>query len=128
MLLYAATGAQAPFGNSFSAAPICARWGPILRKNELVLAAMSLDMFAVLFGGAITLLPIYAVEILHTDARGLGWLRAAPSLGAVTMALLQTHTLRVHKAGAVLLWSVAALEWPRYSLGSLNRFGCRSRC
>jgi MFS family permease len=79
-----------------------------VRKNELVLAAMSLDMFAVLFGGAITLLPIYAVEILHTDARGLGWLRAAPSLGAVTMALLQTHTLRVHKAGAVLLWSVAA--------------------
>ena len=73
-----------------------------------MLAAMSLDMFAVLFGGAITLLPIYAVEILHTDARGLGWLRAAPSLGAVTMALLQTHTLRVHKAGAVLLWSVAA--------------------
>lgn len=79
-----------------------------VRKNELVLAAMSLDMFAVLFGGAVTLLPIYAVEILHTDARGLGWLRAAPSLGAVTMALLQTHTLRVHKAGAVLLWSVAA--------------------
>jgi MFS family permease len=79
-----------------------------VRKNELVLAAMSLDMFAVLFGGAITLLPIYAAEILHTDARGLGWLRAAPSLGAVTMALLQTHTLRVHKAGAVLLWSVAA--------------------
>lgn len=79
-----------------------------VRKNELVLSAMSLDMFAVLFGGATTLLPIYAVEILHTDARGLGWLRAAPSVGAVTMALLQTHTMRVHRAGATLLWSIAA--------------------
>ena len=77
-------------------------------RNKLVLSAMSLDLFAVLFGGAITLLPIYAVEILHTDARGLGWLRAAPSLGAVSMALLFAHAFRIRRAGAALLWSVVA--------------------
>jgi MFS family permease len=75
--------------------------------DKLILSAMSLDLFSVLFGGATALLPIYAVEILHTGARGLGWLRAAPSIGAVTMALLQTHFLRIHHAGRALLWSVA---------------------
>ena len=75
--------------------------------DKLILSAMSLDLFSVLFGGATALLPIYAVEILHTGARGLGWLRAAPSIGAVVMALTQTHFLRVQHAGRVLLWSVA---------------------
>ena len=46
-------------------------------RQKLILSAISLDMFAVLFGGATALLPIYAVEVLHTDSRGLGWLRAA---------------------------------------------------
>ncbi len=94
-----------------------------VRKNELVLAAMSLDMFAVLFGGAMTLLPIFAVEILHTDAKGLGWLRAAPSIGAVTMALLQTHTIRVHRAGATLLWSIAAYGVATILFGVSRWFG-----
>ncbi len=76
-------------------------------RDKLILSAMSLDLFSVLFGGATALLPIYAVEILHTGARGLGWLRAAPSIGAVAMALTQTHFLRVHHAGRALLWSVA---------------------
>ncbi|MEO8125810.1 MAG: MFS transporter [Bryobacteraceae bacterium] len=74
--------------------------------DKLILSAMSLDLFSVLFGGATALLPIYAVEILHTGARGLGWLRAAPSIGAVVMALTQTHFLRVRLAGRALLWSV----------------------
>src|SRR5262249_42282923 len=63
--------------------------------------------FAVLFGGATTLLPIFAVEILHTDARGLGWLRAAPSVGALSMALLTAHRIQFRNAGRVLLWAVA---------------------
>jgi hypothetical protein len=75
--------------------------------DKLILSTMSLDLFSVLFGGATALLPIYAVEILHTGASGLGWLRAAPSIGAVTMALVQTHFLKVHHAGRALLWSVA---------------------
>jgi hypothetical protein len=76
-------------------------------KDKLILPAISLDLFAVLFGGATALLPIFAVEILHTDARGLGWLRAAPSIGAISMAFLLSHSPRAKHAGWTLLWSVA---------------------
>lgn len=75
--------------------------------NKLILSAISLDLFAVLFGGATALLPIYAVDILHAGARALGWLRAAPSIGAVLMALVLAHTGRVQRAGRTLLWCVA---------------------
>ncbi len=75
-------------------------------KDKLILPAISLDLFAVLFGGATALLPIYAVEILHTGARGLGWLRAAPSIGAVSMAILLSHSPKAKHAGRILLWSV----------------------
>jgi MFS family permease len=78
-----------------------------VRKNKLILSAISLDLFAVLFGGATALLPIYAVDILHAGASGLGWLRAAPSVGSVTMALVLAHSPRIHRAGIVLLWAVA---------------------
>jgi len=78
-----------------------------VRHSKLILPAMSLDMFAVLFGGATALLPIFAIEILHVGARGFGWLRAAPSIGAVSMALLLAHTHPNRKTGRVLLWSVA---------------------
>ena len=76
-------------------------------NTKLVLSVMSLDLFAVLFGGATALLPIYAVDILHTGAHGLGWLRAAPSIGAVTMALLLAHTPKITQAGKAILWAVA---------------------
>jgi MFS family permease len=76
-------------------------------QNKLILAAISLDLFAVLFGGAVALLPIYAADILHAGASGLGWLRAAPSVGSVTMALVTAHMPRIRRAGTALLWSVA---------------------
>jgi MFS family permease len=76
-------------------------------RDKLILPAISLDLFAVLFGGASALLPIYAIEILHTDVRGLGWLRAAPSIGAVTIAFLMTHLPKARHAGQWLLWCVA---------------------
>jgi MFS family permease len=78
-----------------------------VRDNKLILSAISLDLFAVLFGGATALLPIYAADILHAGARGLGWLRAAPSVGSVTMALVLAHSPKIHRAGAILLWAVA---------------------
>lgn len=78
-----------------------------VRANKLILPAISLDLFGVLFGGATALLPIYAVEILHTGARGLGWLRAAQSLGAVSMAIVTSHLPRPERAGRTLLWAVA---------------------
>ena len=70
-----------------------------VRDNKLILSAISLDLFAVLFGGATALLPIYAADILHAGARGLGWLRAAPSVGSVTMALVLAHSPKIHRAG-----------------------------
>jgi MFS family permease len=76
-------------------------------KNKLILAAISLDLFAVLFGGAVALLPIYAADILHAGATGLGWLRAASSVGSVSMALVLAHSPKIHRAGAALLWTVA---------------------
>ncbi len=78
-----------------------------VRDNKLILSAVSLDLFAVLFGGATALLPVYAVDILHTGARGLGWLRAAPSVGAMLMAFTLAHSKTFRHSGTTLLWSVA---------------------
>jgi MFS family permease len=77
-----------------------------VRENKLILSAISLDLFAVLFGGATALLPIYAADILHAGAGGLGWLRAAPSVGSVTMALVMAHLPKIQRAGRALLWAV----------------------
>ena len=76
-------------------------------RTRLLFTVMSLDLFAVLLGGAVALLPVYAKDILRVGPAGLGWLQAAPSIGAVTMALLTTHLPPLKKAGQVLLWSVA---------------------
>ncbi|WP_411823015.1 MFS transporter [Leptospira sp. 'Mane'] len=75
-------------------------------KNEIMLGAMALDMFAVLFGGAIALLPVFAKDILGVGSEGLGILRAAPSLGAFVMAYFLTHRPPLKKSGGLLLGSV----------------------
>jgi MFS family permease len=75
-------------------------------RNKLILGATSLDLFAVLLGGAVALLPVYAQDILHVGASGLGILRGAPGIGAVVMAIVVAHRpLRKH-AGAVMMWCV----------------------
>ena len=76
-------------------------------RTRVILAAITLDMFAVLLGGATTLLPIYAKDILHTDAAGLGWLLAATPAGAVAMVLVLAHRPPFRHAGKTLLWAVA---------------------
>lgn len=76
-------------------------------KNQIILSAISLDLFAVLFGGAVALLPIFAAEILHTGAIGLGFLRSAPAIGAVTMAVVMTHYPIKKNMGKIMLWCVA---------------------
>ena len=78
-----------------------------LWANKLMLSAVSLDLFGVLFGGAVALLPIYAVEILGGGANTLGWLRAAPAAGAVVMAITLAHLPKLRKPGTTLLWAVA---------------------
>lgn len=75
--------------------------------NQLVLAALSLDMFAVLFGGAVALLPVFASDILKVGATGFGHLEAAPAVGSVLMAVLLTYFPLRRNAGRKLLWAVA---------------------
>ena len=75
-------------------------------QNQLILAAIALDMFAVLLGGAVALLPIFAKDILHVGPIELGWLQAAPSIGSITMAIAIAYLPPMRRAGAALLWSV----------------------
>jgi MFS family permease len=77
-----------------------------LRKTQIILAAITLDMFAVLLGGATTLLPIFAKDILQVGPVGLGWLRAAPAIGAVCIGLALAHRPPFKKAGRTLLLAV----------------------
>ncbi len=76
-------------------------------NNKIILGAITLDLFAVLFGGAVALLPIFAKEILHIGPIGLGILRAAPSLGALIMAVYITHNPILKNTGKILLSCVA---------------------
>lgn len=75
-------------------------------NNQLILAAITLDLFAVLLGGAVALLPIFAKDILQVGPVELGYLQAAPSIGALIMAALLVYLPPIHKAGPALLWSV----------------------
>ncbi len=76
-------------------------------RNKVVLGSISLDLFAVLFGGAVALLPIYARDILHVGPWGLGLLRSAPAVGAAAVAVyIAFHPLR-RRAGATMLACVA---------------------
>jgi len=76
-------------------------------REKLILGAISLDLFAVLLGGAVALLPVYAREILHTGPWGLGLMRTAPGVGAAVMAVALAHRPLRGRAGPTLLWSVA---------------------
>lgn len=85
---------------------IATGWRFIFRHQPLF-SAMSLDLFSVFFGGAMILLPIYANDILHVGAKGLGLLNAAPSLGAMITTLIATRHTPIGKAGKNLLLAVA---------------------
>ncbi len=76
-------------------------------SNQIVLAALSLDMFAVLFGGAVALLPFFADHVLQAGPDAFGYLRAAPSVGSVAMAVWLTFVPLRRGAGRKLLWAVA---------------------
>ncbi len=76
-------------------------------SNPIVLGCMTLDMFAVIFGGAVALLPVYAEDILGVGPRGYGILNAAADVGAVIMALVLLGRRPIRRAGGTLLWGVA---------------------
>lgn len=93
-----------------------------IRRNPLFLAAITLDLFAVLFGGAVALLPIFAKDILAVGPAGLGWLRAAPGAGALTMALLTTRLPPWQRPGRTLLLVVAGFGLATLGFGLSRSF------
>jgi MFS family permease len=109
---FAASAIREPLAAAF--APPAPGWSSLLeglhfvRRTQVLLGAITLDLFAVLFGGAIALLPAFAKDILHVGPLGLGVLRAAPAVGAVFAGLwLARHPLS-RREGRTLLIVVAA--------------------
>jgi MFS family permease len=93
-----------------------------VKNNPLIINAITLDMFAVLFGGAVALLPVYAKDILHVGPTGLGILRAATSIGAISMAFVIAHYPLGKGAGKLLLWCVAGFGLCMIGFGLSTNF------
>ncbi len=89
--------------------------------QRLILGMITLDMFAVFLGGATALLPVYAKDILHSGAGGLGLLQAALPLGSVACALYLAHRPPLQKAGRTLLWCVAVFGLATMAFGVFNQ-------
>jgi MFS family permease len=94
-----------------------------VRNNRLILTIISLDLFAVLLGGAVYLLPIYAKDILKVGATGFGWLEAAPAAGAFCMAILLAHLPPMQRAGRTLLLAVGGFGLATIVFGLSTSFG-----
>ncbi|HZS18481.1 MAG TPA: MFS transporter [Candidatus Udaeobacter sp.] len=75
-------------------------------QKKVILATITLDLFAVLLGGTTALMPVFADQILHCGPVGLGWLRAMPAIGAFAMAMMVAHMPPMKRAGRTLLWCV----------------------
>lgn len=91
-------------------------------QNKIILGAITLDLFAVLLGGAVALLPIYAEQILHVGAFGYGLLRAAPSLGAGIMAIVVAHLPPFRQAGRAIFAAVAVFGIMTVTFGLSRSF------
>jgi MFS family permease len=94
-------------------------------QNKIILGVITLDLFAVLLGGAVTILPMFADDIFHTGPSGLGWLRNAMAVGAVICAFIIAHRRPLQKAGRAMLWSVAIFGVATifFGLANANCFG-----
>jgi hypothetical protein len=90
--------------------------------RKLLLATLTLDLFAVLLGGAVYLLPLFAEKILHVGPTGFGWLRAAPSFGAFSMALILAHRPPMQRAGRALLLAVGGFGMATIVFGLSRNF------
>ena len=91
-------------------------------REQLILGALSLDLFSVLLGGATALLPVFADDILRAGPRGLGLLRAAPALGAVAMSVMIAHLPPFRRTGHVLLRATAAFGLSMIAFGFSTSF------
>lgn len=91
-------------------------------SKHVILATITLDLFAVLLGGATALLPIFADQILHCGPVGLGWLRAAPAVGAFATALTVAYLPPMRHAGRTLLWCVSGFGLSTIAFGLSTAF------
>ncbi len=99
-----------------------------VRRTPIFLAAITLDMFAVLLGGAIVLLPIFAKDILNVGPEGLGWLRAAPSIGSLLMLMIVTRMKPMARPGVVLLIAVIGFGLATIGFGLSTSFALSFAC
>jgi MFS family permease len=91
-------------------------------NNKFILNTITLDLFAVLFGGAVALLPVFAAEILNVGPEGLGALRAAPAVGAVIIGLIMTRKPLTHNAGRNLIITVTGFGLSMILFGISTNF------
>jgi MFS family permease len=94
-------------------------------RNKIILGVITLDLFAVLLGGTVTILPIYAKDVFHGGAGTLSWLRNAMAIGAVVCAFVLAHRPPLQKAGKAMLWSVAifGITTVLFGIANKNCFG-----
>ena len=111
MLGFLAEHAPAPSGKERATWQTLIGGVEYIRHTPIILATITLDLFAVLLGGATTLMPVYARDILHAGPSVLGWLRAAPSAGALVMALTLAHLRPFRLPGRAMLWAVRVSAW-----------------
>lgn len=78
-----------------------------LRRQPIILSTMTLDMVAVLFGGVVAILPIFATRVFHMGAVGLGWMRAMPALGSIAMGIVLAMRRPIQRGGRTILLTVA---------------------
>ncbi|MEO5597348.1 MAG: MFS transporter [Novosphingobium sp.] len=91
-------------------------------KQRFLLGCVTLDLFAVLLGGATALLPVYAYDVLHVGAEGFGLLRAAPAVGAVAVSLWLAAKPLQHNVGVKMLWAVAVFGAATVAFGLSHSF------
>jgi MFS family permease len=107
---------------------LAARWARVVegirfvRVRPIVLGAISLDLFAVLLGGAVALLPVFARDVLHVGPMGLGLLRSAPAAGAALMAFTLTHRPIERHSGTHLFVAVAIFGFATVVFGLSQNF------
>src|SRR5665213_831284 len=90
-------------------------------QNKIILGTITLDLFAVLLGGAVTILPIFSDHIFHVGPNGYSWLRAAMPIGAVVCMFIIAHRPPLQKAGKTMLWSVAIFGVATILFGIANK-------
>ena len=91
-------------------------------RTKIILATITLDLFAVLLGGSVYLLPVFCKDILHVGAAELGWLRAAPAVGGIAAAWVIAHRPPMKRAGPAMLWAVAGFGLATIGFGLSRSF------